>query len=160
MVEKFLGSAAALFLYEKKIHAAYSKYPGDASHTYDEGFRKKMQTWPGIEWDCQDVSGFTETMVSAKDGMTRKDQPFWTGWPKARPDKLQAAGKPKADTTLKAGKSGAVVYWMFEKGECKWGASCKYRQACSNCEGGHPASDCREGKPSGIRKQFPAKPHC
>ena len=68
-----------------------------------------MQTWPVIEWDCQDISGFTQTMVLAKEATARGEQSFRTGWPKARMDKPQATGKSKAGTQQKAGKSGATI---------------------------------------------------
>ena len=83
-----------MFLYGiKKIHAAYSKYPGDAWHTYDEVFRRKMQAWPEISWDCQDITGFTETVVPAKDYAPKGELPFRNSWPKKRTDKPQPANK-------------------------------------------------------------------
>ena len=106
----------------------------------------------------QDVVGFTQTVMSAKEGAIKKDQSFLIGWPKARADKPPTTGKPKAGPAAKSGKSAAAVCWLCKRGECKWGASCKYRQVCSNCEGGHPASDCSKGKQAGDRKQFPTKP--
>ena len=119
MVEKFPGSATFLFLYEQKIHNAKSTYPRDAWLRYDEAFRKKMQTWPVIEWDCQDVSGYTETMVPAKEGATRGEQSFRTSWPKARVDKPHMTNQPKASAQQKAGKSKVPTYWQFDKGKCK-----------------------------------------
>lgn len=75
-IEKFPNSAAALWLYEQKIHEAQQQYQGEAWVQYDEGFREKMQVWPVMEWDCQDMEGFTRHMVAAREGVGYKETTF------------------------------------------------------------------------------------
>lgn len=59
-----------MLLYEQKVHVAQQKFRGgEAWLKYDEGFRAKMQTWPIIDWDHQNVVGFVECMVTAREGL-------------------------------------------------------------------------------------------
>ncbi|KAJ1158278.1 hypothetical protein NDU88_010971 [Pleurodeles waltl] len=73
-VEKFPQAAAALFLNEQKIQAAQLKYQGEAWLKYNEGFRAKMLMWHIIDWDPQDVAGFTEHMVTAQERVESHEQ--------------------------------------------------------------------------------------
>ncbi|KAJ1206409.1 hypothetical protein NDU88_001814 [Pleurodeles waltl] len=74
--EKFTEIAAELFPPEQSVHAAQLKYQGNAWLHYDEWFREKMQTWPAIEWDQQDVEGLTNHMVDAREGMNDHKHSF------------------------------------------------------------------------------------
>ncbi|KAJ1174228.1 hypothetical protein NDU88_006050 [Pleurodeles waltl] len=79
-VEQFPSSVAALYLHEQRMRKARQNYQRAAWLHYDEGFRKKMQTWPVTEWDQNDVEVFTNNMVAARKGVINREPNVRPPW--------------------------------------------------------------------------------
>lgn len=148
-VQKFPQCAAALILYEQKVHDAQLKYQGDAWLKYDEGLRQKMQTWPVMEWNCQDMEGFTTHMVAAREDMNLREPTFRPHGPKGKYENQGQSFKSKTQNSGKSGKS----CWKYDKDECKWGAACRFKHACGSCGGNHPVTRCKRPKGLGPTKK-------
>ncbi|KAJ1138685.1 hypothetical protein NDU88_005066 [Pleurodeles waltl] len=159
IVEKFPHCAKDLWLYESKIHEAHRQFSGEAWLDYDKGFRLKMQAHPEMEWDEEDVEGYMHKMMVAREARnwTQKgEQPFRGSFQKNRHEKGKPYPKRQPFTQWKGpqtGRTSTAICYKFEKDECSWGASCKFRHVCSTCGGGHPASECKRGGNSNTKRE-------
>ncbi|KAJ1112658.1 hypothetical protein NDU88_000919 [Pleurodeles waltl] len=125
IVEKFPHCAKDLWLYESKIHEVQRQFTGDAWLDYDKGFRLKMQAYPDMEWDEEDVAGYMHKMMIAREARSwasKGEQPFRGSYHKGRQEKSKTFYKKPQCTQWRGpqtGKGAAAVCFKHEKDECK-----------------------------------------
>jgi hypothetical protein len=60
-----------------------------------------------------------------------------------RPSPYAAAGGPSHKPSLK-GQAPVCIKFNKYNGDCRHGESCKFRHVCSQCQGAHPRSQCKQ----------------
>ncbi|KAJ1084472.1 hypothetical protein NDU88_004619 [Pleurodeles waltl] len=139
IVQKYPHCAKDLWLYESKIHETQREFTGDAWLDYEKGFRLKMQAHLDIEWDEEDVTGYMQKIMIAREAKSwenKGEQPFRGGFRKGRHEKANPFYKRQQYTQWKGpqtGKATTAICYKFDKDECTWGSACKFRHACSTC---------------------------
>ncbi|XP_053561325.1 uncharacterized protein LOC128652414 [Bombina bombina] len=130
--EKTPDQGASLFCYYDEISSAYGTYGGMAWWRYDEGFRQRLAVRPEMRWDDRDMSIWLEMMTPLRGGHSFRG-----------PGQTPGGGVPGGSgPALRKG-----VCFQFNDGQCKFGASCKYKHECSGCGGVHPFAKCfKKGK--------------
>ena len=107
---------------------AYAEVEEPAWWEYDEAFREKMASTGNRSWKGMDVSLYQELCGSRP---RRKTVALSKGAGKA------ALGKRTGEIKRKA-----HVCWLFNEGECTYGARCKFPHLCEVCQGSHPKRHC------------------
>ena len=124
---------------------AYAEVEEPAWWEYDEAFREKMASTGNRSWKGMDVSLYQELCGSRP--RRRVTVPT---------NELKNAGKAALGKRSGEVRKKAHVCWMFNEGECTYGARCKFPHVCEVCQGSHPKRHCnsRSGPKTPRSGQF------
>lgn len=167
---RFPEKAPELWAYQATIVRAERNYEGKRWVTYDRQFRRQALAKKDLNWSVTDPRLYNEAFTGRARSIARCNfclqddhlaancphnphRPYF-GWfpdPAAWPALLQPSQTPsQSNHTLQE------ICRRFNEGRCKH-QRCKYRHACSICNGTHALIECPSRGPAG-RSRSPLRP--
>lgn len=104
-----------LFQHLDHVLEAYRNFGGLGWYLYDESFLQKLSIHPALKWVMKDVGLWLNLILPPKQGVFKQ---------------------PAVNALNLAYRKGYC--FAFNESQCRWGASCKYKNECSYCSGAHP----------------------
>ena len=137
--------------YLKIIVYASKSFTGDGWVTYDACYRRKAAATRSLDWSRMDFNlynqifaGRAKTLPCCRFCNSELHPSFECPLAPHQPEKRLSSG-----TRLAASRPLEFLYQLFNSrtgNKCKF-QPCKFRHACSECGGSHPASQCRGKAP-------------
>lgn len=141
MAQSFPDCTPGFMSHMITVLKAYTEVEEPAWWEYDEAFREKMASTGNRSWKGMDVSLYQELCGSRP----RRKVPMSS-------TDSKATGKATLGKRTGDGKRKPHMCWLFNKGECSYGARCKFPHLCELCQGSHPKRHCpSKGTPKAIR---------
>ena len=131
MAQSFPDCTPGFMSHMITVLKAYAEVEEPAWWEYDEAFCEKMASTGKRSWKGMDVSLYQELCGSRP----RRRAPM----PLAD---TKGTGKTALGKRPGESKRKAHVCWLFNEGECTYGARCKFPHLCEMCQGNHPKRHC------------------
>ena len=135
LLKRYPEKAAALmaYMYEMAKNARKFKWPSWV--IYDQNFRQKMATKPGLDWASIDSTVYAESFMHMNISPTES-------WCKT----CQSIDHPSSACPVtprppKRRRLTEIICRNYNTKGCSYNG-CRYAHKCSNCKGAHPASSC------------------
>ena len=154
LTTRFPEKAPELWAYQATIIRAERNYEGKRWVTYERQYRRQVLAKEDLNWSVTDPRLYNEAFTGRACAIARcsfclqddhtatycphnPNRPYF-GW-FADPSTWQAL--PQHNPPPSARPSSLEICRRFNEGRCKH-QRCKYRHACSACQGPHAAIDC------------------
>ena len=164
MARKHPKAIPEMLAYMLSIMRAQQEYEEPAWSRYDEAFREKVAAIGNRKWSQIDTHIYNQVFTGRA-----KKRPICAGCGSTSHDSSvcpegHGQGKKFIGTSQQGVRAVArslvpnsgICYDFNNKGECSYGAMCKYCHMCLQCSGRHPACHCQKGWRSAGRKPFAA----
>lgn len=155
LVEKHPHKAHGFMAYLRTILKAHRSFQGDAWVTYDMTYRRRAANQKSLDWGVIDFTLFNEAFAGRAKPVARckfclSDLHPSTDCCYAPPDEngkgsgRQIQQKGLWDNSSRPSVQLCMLYNAKAGSHCRY-KNCKFAHLCTQCHGGHPASECRQG---------------
>ena len=150
LASKFPTKVPELMAYLKTIVHAHKSFTGEGWVTYDACYRRKAAAVRSLEWSQIDFTLYNETFAGRARAIVRcrhcnsdlhSSAHCSLAPEQTRPDPAPH-GSERSRFDAKAGHQVCQLYNHRTGNRCRF-SPCKFLHQCTDCRGGHPASQCR-----------------
>ena len=162
-VEGNMAKYKDVLTYFKIIRFAAANFEGYGWRVYDMHFRMSMRNNPHKSWSTVDQNLWalyvTKPSYRPREGLsgakgqsaTASGRSHFRGQKRGFPAGGRGAKGDGKQTQYAQGASGGDnsrgrLCSFFNKGNCSKGKSCQFAHKCTECQGNHPAAQCRRSK--------------
>ena len=144
------GKMAQFMSYQRTIVRAQRTFTGDGWITYDTCYRRKAAATKSLEWGQVDFNLYNETFTGRAKSIARckycSSEHHAAGDCRYAPEHGRLAMSPRqAYARFESSRPSDNICHLFNHkagNRCRF-SPCKFSHSCTECQGSHPASQCR-----------------
>ncbi len=147
-VQKDSAKLMDLLGYMDAIVRAAQKFTWPACEEYDRRFHQMVAGDEHRQWATLDAGLYTECFTAQALPAATARAPLKGGQTAHDGSRKRPRDAGGAELEQERAEAGTPVCGKYNRyrGDCKFGARCRYLHVCSRCRGSHPVSQCEAGQ--------------